>query len=75
MIKCNSKINEIVNSGVTFLYLTHSTKVAKKFCKIGIVMKNGSIKYDGKIDEAAEFYEKMVDAEIAAKSKSKNRVK
>ena len=36
-------------------------------------MKNGSIKYDGKIDEAAEFYEKMVDAEIAAKSKSKNR--
>lgn len=74
-IKCNRKINEIVNSGVTFLFVTHSTNVAKNFCKRGIVMKNGSIKYDGKIDEAAEFYEKMVDAEIAAKSKSKNRVK
>lgn len=74
-IKCNRKINEIVNSGVTFLFVTHSTNVAKNFCKRGIVMKNGSIKYDGKIDEAAEFYEKMVDSEIADKSKSKNRAK
>lgn len=68
-IKCNEKINEIVDSGVTFLFVTHSTSVAKDFCKRGIVMKNGKFLYDGDINEAAEFYEKMVDEEIEKKKK------
>lgn len=55
--KCNQKINEIVDSGVTFLFVTHSTNVAKNFCKRGIVMRLGKITFDGEIGEAIEFYE------------------
>lgn len=64
-IKCNRKIKEIVKNGVTFLFVTHSTKVAQNFCDRGIVMKNGTFMFDGTINDAAEYYENMVDREIA----------
>lgn len=63
-MKCNEKINEIVASGVTFLFVTHSTQVAKNFCRRGIVMKAGKFVFDGPIGEASEFYEKMVNEDI-----------
>lgn len=74
-IKCQDKINEIVDSGVTFLFVTHSTKVAKDFCKRGIVMKNGKFLFDGDIREAADFYEDMVNKEIEKKRKLKEEKK
>lgn len=74
-IKCNDKINEIVGSGVTFLFVTHSTHVAKDFCKRGIVMKNGKMIYDGAVEDAAAFYEDMVDKEIAAKRKKRQEAR
>lgn len=71
-LKCNAKINEIVESGVTFLFVTHSTSVAKDFCKRGIVMKQGKMIIDDTCDKAADFYEKMVAEEIK-KRKDKER--
>ena len=68
-IKCNEKINEIVGRGVTFLFVTHSTKVAQNFCTRGIVMKSGKFVFDGDIKEAAVFYEKMVDDDIKRRKK------
>ncbi len=54
---CTAKINEIVNEkDVTFLFVTHSTSVAKEFCKRGLVMRQGKLLFDGDIDEAVEFY-------------------
>ena len=55
--KCNRKINEIVDTGATFLFVTHSTGVARNFCKRGIVLKMGRIIFDGDIDDAIAFYE------------------
>ena len=63
-IKCNDKINEIVDRGVTFIFVTHSTQVAKNFCNRGIVMKAGKFIFDGDIDDAATFYEDMVNKDI-----------
>ena len=54
--KCNQKINEIVESGATFLLVTHSTNVAKNFCKRGIVLRKGKITFDGEIDEAIRVF-------------------
>lgn len=69
-MKCNKKIKEILSSGeVTFLFVTHTTGVAKDFCERGIVLKDGKILYDADVEKAAEFYEEMVDAEIAAAGK------
>lgn len=68
--KCNLKINEIVGSGeVTFLFVTHSTNVAKSFCKRGIVMRAGKMMYDGQISDAIEFYEDMVEKDMEARRK------
>lgn len=57
--KCTEKVNEIVNKeNVTLLFVTHSTAVAKEFCKRGIVMKKGKVQFDDDIEKAIEYYKK-----------------
>ena len=72
-LKCNEKINDVVKNGkVTFLFVTHSTKMAQNFCKRGIVLKQGQIAFDGDIESAIEFYDNMVEAD---RKKKKKKVK
>ena len=59
--KCIRKVNEIINKdNVTLLFVTHSTSMAREFCKRGIFMKNGRVIYDGDINTAIEEYEKTL---------------
>jgi len=58
--KCRDKVDELVKEGVTFLFVTHSTASAKKFCKRGIVLKKGHIIFDGKIDDAVKVYNDII---------------
>lgn len=56
--KCLAKVNDIIeNDGVTLLFVTHSTGTAKRFCRRGIVMKKGTLVFDGDVEEAIELYE------------------
>lgn len=74
--KCNLKINEIVKEGnVTFLFVTHSTGVAKSFCKRGIVLKTGKLVFDGSIEEAIQYYDDMLEAENVEVKKKQNEAK
>lgn len=60
--KCVSKVNEVINKeDVTLLFVTHSTAVAKSFCKRGIVMNKGKKQFDGDIDQAIEEYENILN--------------
>lgn len=60
-IKCRKKIREIrAKEDITFLFVTHAPNFAKEFCKRGIVLENGKIKFDGDIEEAIALYEKMI---------------
>ena len=71
--KCTAKINEIINEkDVTFLFVTHSSGVAKEFCKRGIVMRQGKLMYDSDIDDAIGYYKNMLE-EDAAKKKGKGK--
>ncbi len=55
--KCVRKINEIISKeNVTLLFVTHTTGVAKEFCKRGMVMEKGKVTFDGDIDQAIEIY-------------------
>lgn len=54
--KCRKIIDAKIKEGITFLFVTHSILDAKRFCKRGIVMKNGHLLYDGNVAEAADFY-------------------
>lgn len=59
--KCLKKVNSIIeNDNATLLFVTHSVDQAKKFCKRGIVMKNGQMLYDADIDSAIEFYNESI---------------
>lgn len=58
--KCRAKVNEIMESGVTFLFVTHSVNEAKLFCKRGIVLRHGRVVFDGGVNEAAAYYEDMI---------------
>jgi len=55
--KCLKKVNSIIEKdNVTLLFVTHSTNVAKQFCKRGIVMVQGKLVFDDEIEKAIEFY-------------------
>lgn len=59
--KCRNKVKEIMGrEDITFLFVTHSAGTAREFCKRGIVLEHGKVKFDGNIDEAIKIYEKMV---------------
>lgn len=59
--KCIKKVNEIINKdNVTLLFVTHSTHMAKEFCKRGIVMENGKKTFDGSIGDAIARYSKTL---------------
>lgn len=66
--KCTEKINEIVSEkDVTFLFVTHSTSVAKSFCKRGLVLRQGKLLFDSDIDEAIRYYEETLKQDTAKK--------
>jgi len=57
--KCTEKVKSIMENGeVTFLFVTHSTGMARAFCNRGIVLEKGKIVFDGDIEEAISLYEK-----------------
>lgn len=70
--KCIDRINKIVNEeNVTFLFVTHSTSVAKQFCKRGMVMRQGKLLFDSDIDAAIDFYKQTLEEDEKKKKKGK----
>lgn len=58
--KCLEKVNKLISDeNVTLLLVTHSSSMAKQFCKRGMVIASGKINFDGDIDEAVKKYEAM----------------
>lgn len=60
------------NDGRTVLFVSHNMASIKKLCRTGIVLVDGMVKYQGKIDDAVDFYLNQnnyddIGAEIAFK--------
>lgn len=74
--KCLNKVRELMeNKGITFLFVTHATSMASEFCKRGIVMKKGKIRFDGEINEAVQYYSDLIKKEDAIRKKKKAKKK
>ena len=72
--KCLERVREMIDQeGITFLFVTHSTSVASEFCKRGIVMKKGKMKFDGDIEDAVKYYSDMIEKEDALRKKKKKQ--
>ncbi len=56
--KCENKIKELRNSGITVLFVSHSVNSVSDTCDRAIYLCDGKVEYDGTVDEAFEHYNK-----------------
>ncbi|MBR3290046.1 MAG: ABC transporter ATP-binding protein [Clostridia bacterium] len=54
--KCKNKIAELIQSGVTVLYVSHSMEGVQEICQRAIYLKKGTVVYDGDVTTAFEMY-------------------
>lgn len=55
--KCKDKINDIINSGTTVLYVSHNQASVAEICDRAIFLKKGELLFDGNVEEAYEMYQ------------------
>lgn len=56
--KCRQKINELIASGITVLFVSHSKEAIAETCSRAIFLKDGKVKIDGTVEEAFAEYSK-----------------
>ena len=54
--KCMQRIEEIVRSGRTLLFVSHGAGLVQRVCRRAILLKHGTIVFDGEVDKAFEAY-------------------
>ena len=54
--KCKNKIAELIKSGVTVLFVSHSMEGVSEICQRAIYLKKGVVAYDGDVATAFEMY-------------------
>ena len=54
--KCIGKMQDVVNSGRTVLFVSHNMQSVNLLCSKGILLTGGEISYSGKIEGAVERY-------------------
>ncbi|GGD35191.1 ABC transporter ATP-binding protein [Microbacterium faecale] len=52
--KCNEKLRELTEQGVTMLVVSHNMKTVQQLCSRGIVIHEHRVLFDGPIDDAVE---------------------
>lgn len=69
--KCKAKINEIIQSGTTVLYVSHSADSVREICDRAVYLKKGALIFDGPTEETLRVYKetKAKDAEKKKKAK------
>ena len=62
--KCIGKMEDVSNTeGRTILFVSHNMAAIEQFCNKGIVLKNGSIAFDGDVSGAVNYYQVSNDIE------------
>lgn len=56
--KCEKRINEMMASGTTLLFVSHSTKQVRQLCQKAVWLKKGKIQMFGEVNEVCDAYEK-----------------
>ncbi len=55
--KCKNKIKEIIASGTTVLYVSHSAPSVNEICPRSIYLRKGTVIFDGPTEETLKVYE------------------
>ena len=54
--KCLGKMDEVAKGGRTVLFVSHNMRSIRNLCTRGILIKDGSIAYDGNVDHCISYY-------------------
>ncbi len=54
--KCLSKISSVAGEGRTVLFVSHNLPAIKRLCQRALVLLDGSLKFDGAVESATQFY-------------------
>ncbi|MGB3421046.1 MAG: ABC transporter ATP-binding protein [Dolichospermum sp.] len=54
--KCMARMRQMMESGVTVLFVSHDTGSVKSLCQRGVFLEQGKVKKIGKASEVAEVY-------------------
>ncbi len=54
--KCMGKMGEVASSGRTVLFVSHNMAAVKSLCENGLLLENGEVKLEGKINEVLDLY-------------------
>ncbi|MCR5121698.1 MAG: ABC transporter ATP-binding protein [Ruminococcus sp.] len=72
--KCRKSIRELIRTGVTVLFVSHSVDALTTTCNRAIYLKEGKVEFDGSVVDALELYNKDVE-EIRRKRREKREAK
>ena len=70
--KCKNKIREIMESGVTILYVSHNAASVKEICERSLYMRRGVLMFDGPTEETHLVY--LIDKRKDQIKKRKKRI-
>ena len=54
--KCKNKVKDLIKSGVTVLFVSHSMDMIRDTCSRAVYLKDGLVQFDGAVDDAFEVY-------------------
>lgn len=58
--KCKKKVQELIDSGVTVLFVSHSTEQIEQFCNRAILLVKGKLVASGDVKEVVQKYRESV---------------
>ena len=71
--KCMNKMNEMLLSGTTLLYVSHDMNTVKAMCDKAIWLDKGKVVMQGDIDEVADEYDNTIAERKAKEKKEKDK--
>ena len=58
--KSLAKMESLLQSGATIVYVSHSMATIKKYCSRVLVLEHGKKVFDGSVEEGIKLYEGML---------------
>ena len=62
--KCYRRIDEMLSSGRTMFFVSHSEKDLLRFCKRGLYLDKGKLIFDGPIQEVVDRYNSDYNSKV-----------
>lgn len=70
--KCYEKMKQMVKTGATILFVSHSLPAVRNFCKKAVWLEKGHIRSEGRADEVVNEYKQYLESKLNQDAAVKN---